>query len=83
MFRPFVDDFLACLRFYSRLPVPAPRGHEMPDFRTAVRALPLAGALIGLAPACGAARRPRARPAALSRRHAGAGGAGRRHRRAA
>jgi len=51
MFRPFVDDFLACLRFYSRLPVPAPRGHEMPDFRTAVRALPLAGALIGLVPA--------------------------------
>ncbi|PWB94419.1 adenosylcobinamide-GDP ribazoletransferase [Methylosinus sporium] len=51
MFRPFVDDFLACLRFYSRLPVPAPRGHEMPDFRTAVRALPLAGALIALAPA--------------------------------
>lgn len=51
MSRPFADDFLACLRFYSRLPVPAPRGHDMPDFRTAVRALPLAGAVIGLAPA--------------------------------
>jgi adenosylcobinamide-GDP ribazoletransferase len=43
----FVDDLLACLRFYSRLPVPAPQGHDMPDFRTAVRALPAAGALIG------------------------------------
>jgi adenosylcobinamide-GDP ribazoletransferase len=46
------DDLLACLRFYSRLPVPAYRGHEMPDFRTAVRALPFAGAVIG---ACAAA----------------------------
>lgn len=44
----FVDDLLACLRFYSRLPVPAPQGHDMPDFRTAVRALPAAGALIGV-----------------------------------
>jgi adenosylcobinamide-GDP ribazoletransferase len=52
MAAPFVDDLLACLRFYSRLPVPAPAGHEMPDFRTAVRALPIAGALIG---ACAAA----------------------------
>lgn len=42
------DDLFACLRFYSRLPVPAGgQGHAMPDFRTAVRALPLAGALIG------------------------------------
>jgi adenosylcobinamide-GDP ribazoletransferase len=47
MERALRDDLLACLRFYSRLPIPAPRGHEMPDFRTAVRALPLAGALIG------------------------------------
>jgi adenosylcobinamide-GDP ribazoletransferase len=47
MAAPFVDDLLACLRFYSRLPVPAPQGHDMPDFRTAVRALPVAGGLIG------------------------------------
>jgi adenosylcobinamide-GDP ribazoletransferase len=47
MERALRDDFFACLRFYSRLPAPAPQGHEMPDFRTAVRALPLAGALIG------------------------------------
>lgn len=45
---PFADDVLACLRFYSRLPLPAGReGHAMPDFRTAVRALPIAGAVIG------------------------------------
>lgn len=48
MATPFLDDLLACLRFYSRLPVPAPLGHDMPDFRTAVRALPVAGALIGV-----------------------------------
>jgi adenosylcobinamide-GDP ribazoletransferase len=48
MAAPLLDDLLACLRFYSRLPVPAQQGHDMPDFRTAVRALPIAGALIGV-----------------------------------
>lgn len=48
----FLADAAACLRFYSRLPVPvlpfeaAP--HAMPDFSRVVRALPLAGAAIGL-----------------------------------
>ncbi|MBY6240015.1 adenosylcobinamide-GDP ribazoletransferase [Methylosinus sp. Sm6] len=63
MQRTFRDDLFACLRFYSRLPVPAPRGHEMPDFRTAVRALPLAGAVIG---ACAAAALLAARALGLS-----------------
>jgi adenosylcobinamide-GDP ribazoletransferase len=46
------SDLLACLRFYSRLPVPgfafeaAP--HAMLDFARAVRVLPLAGAILGL-----------------------------------
>jgi adenosylcobinamide-GDP ribazoletransferase len=48
MSAPLADDLRACLRSYSRLPLPAPQGREPPDFRTAVRALPLAGALIGL-----------------------------------
>lgn len=53
MLRQFADDLFACLRFYSRLPIPVGRNaHAMPDFRTAVRALPLAGAIIG---ACGGA----------------------------
>jgi adenosylcobinamide-GDP ribazoletransferase len=52
MFARFLDDLDACLRFYSRLPVRlGAEGHAMPDFRRAVRALPVAGALIG---ACGA-----------------------------
>ena len=50
--RAFLCDLAACLRFYSRLPIPAlpfeTDPHAMPDFRTAVRALPAAGALIGL-----------------------------------
>ncbi|MGE3244696.1 MAG: adenosylcobinamide-GDP ribazoletransferase [Beijerinckiaceae bacterium] len=48
-------DLLACLRFYSRLPVPVfafePSPHGMLDFTHAVRILPLAGAIIAL-PAC-------------------------------
>ncbi|WP_019400563.1 adenosylcobinamide-GDP ribazoletransferase [Chelatococcus sp. GW1] len=48
----FLADAAACLRFYSRLPVPAlpfeAAPHAMPDFSRAVRALPLAGAAIGL-----------------------------------
>lgn len=48
MFTQFADDLRSCLRFYSRLPVSAGGdGHAMPDFRTAVRALPIAGAIVG------------------------------------
>jgi adenosylcobinamide-GDP ribazoletransferase len=49
---PPLRDLAACLRFYSRLPVPAlpgeTDGHAAPDFRTVPRMLPLAGLLIGL-----------------------------------
>jgi adenosylcobinamide-GDP ribazoletransferase len=49
-------DLLKCLRFYSRLPVPVPAWerdpHGPPDFSTMPRAVPVAGAIIGL---CGAA----------------------------
>lgn len=45
-------DLAACLRFYSRLPVPRLPGegdpHRVPDFRTAPRMLPLAGLLLAL-----------------------------------
>jgi len=45
-------DLVACLRFYSRLPVPAlarePVPYAMPDFARVVPMLPVAGALIGL-----------------------------------
>ena len=45
-------DLLACLRFYSRLPLPAlafeTAPHAMPDFAQGIRMLPLAGVLIGL-----------------------------------
>ena len=44
-------DFLACMRFYSRLPVPVlacePAPYAMLDFATSIRMLPFAGALIG------------------------------------
>lgn len=42
------DDIRACLRFYSRLPIPVGRdGHAMPDFSRVSWATPLAGAVIG------------------------------------
>jgi adenosylcobinamide-GDP ribazoletransferase len=47
-------DLAACLRFYTRLPLPASAGgseadpHAMPDFSRAARLVPIAGALIGL-----------------------------------
>ncbi len=45
---PFVKDLMACLRFYSRLNLPAaPGGASMADFGDALRALPIAGAIIG------------------------------------
>jgi adenosylcobinamide-GDP ribazoletransferase len=44
-------DLLKCLRFYSRLPVPAPAWERdpygPPDFATMPRAVPVAGAIIG------------------------------------
>ena len=44
-------DLLACMRFYSRLPVPVLRFEAAPyamlDFARSIRVLPLAGALIG------------------------------------
>jgi len=46
LLHPFLEDLLTCLRFYSRLNLPATRS-GMPDFRRALRALPLAGAIIG------------------------------------
>lgn len=48
-------DIARCIRFYSRLPLPALPWeidpHALPDFRTMTRVLPLAGLVIGLAPA--------------------------------
>ena len=45
-------DLAACLRFWSRLPVPGlpgePEAHAMPDFGIATRMLPLAGFVIAL-----------------------------------
>ena len=50
--RAIACDLLACLRFYSRLPLPVfafeAEPHAMLDFARAIRILPLAGALIGL-----------------------------------
>jgi len=51
MMQDFIADLIACLRFFSRLPL-GPGDGAMPDFRSAARALPLAGAIIG---GCGAA----------------------------
>ena len=48
-------DLARCLRFYSRLPVPAlpweADPHALPDFRSMAPLVPLAGAVLGLAPA--------------------------------
>ena len=45
-------DLAACLRFYTRLPLPAGRRdddpHAMPDFSRVAAQVPIAGALIGL-----------------------------------
>ena len=47
----FAADLVACLRFYTRLPIPAlpfeTAPHDLTDFGRAIRATPLAGALIG------------------------------------
>jgi adenosylcobinamide-GDP ribazoletransferase len=47
-----LSDLLACLRFYTRLPMPAlareAGPHAMPDFFRAAGFVPVAGALIGL-----------------------------------
>jgi adenosylcobinamide-GDP ribazoletransferase len=48
----FAVDLLACLRFYTRLPLPLHPGesdpHALPDFSRAAVLVPIAGALIGL-----------------------------------
>lgn len=48
-------DLARCLRFYSRLPVPAlpweGAPHALPDFPRLARVLPLAGVMLGLLPA--------------------------------
>ncbi|GMA77280.1 hypothetical protein GCM10025880_36970 [Methylorubrum aminovorans] len=48
----WVYDLAACLRFFTRLPIPPlpdePAPHAAPDFRTVPRVLPLAGLLIAL-----------------------------------
>ncbi|WP_026596810.1 adenosylcobinamide-GDP ribazoletransferase [Methylobacterium sp. 77] len=47
---PLAYDLAACLRFYSRLPVPRLPGegdpHRLPDFRTLPRMLPVAGLIL-------------------------------------
>jgi adenosylcobinamide-GDP ribazoletransferase len=47
-----LSDFLACLRFYTRLPLPVfareADPHAIPDFSRAARLVPIAGALVGL-----------------------------------
>lgn len=45
------DDLAHCLRFWSRLPIPAPTGPEPPVFGVMVRMLPVAGLVIA-APSC-------------------------------
>ena len=44
----FWEDVGACLRFYSRLNPPSTRGAaKLTDFANALRALPVAGAILG------------------------------------
>ena len=49
--RSLASDTLTCLRFYSRIPLPAFRfeapAHELADFAHAIRMVPVAGAVIG------------------------------------
>jgi len=45
---PFLDDLSTCLRFYTRLPAPAPGASDLAGFAKALRLLPLAGAIVGL-----------------------------------
>jgi adenosylcobinamide-GDP ribazoletransferase len=51
----FVVDLAHCLRFYSRLPVPAlpyeQDAHALPDFPRLIRVLPVAGLILGCLPA--------------------------------
>jgi adenosylcobinamide-GDP ribazoletransferase len=51
LLHPFVEDLVACLRFYTLFEVPW-LGDKAPEFRGALRAVPVAGAIIG---ACGGA----------------------------
>lgn len=54
-FQAIAVDLAHCVRFYSRLPVPAlpweQDAHALPDFKRLARILPLAGLVIGLLPA--------------------------------
>lgn len=51
----FTVDMAHCLRFYSRLPVPAlpfeQNAHALPDFPRLVRVLPMAALILGFLPA--------------------------------
>lgn len=53
--RQLAADTAACIRFFSRLPVPAINSLDdpasVPDFCRTARAMPLAGAVIGIIPA--------------------------------
>ncbi len=53
--RLVATDLARCLRFYSRLPVPAlpweQDPHALPDFPRLARVLPLAGVVLGILPA--------------------------------
>ncbi|MEZ0171712.1 adenosylcobinamide-GDP ribazoletransferase [Microvirga sp. TS319] len=53
--RSVTIDLAHCLRFYSRLPVPAlpyeRNAHALPDFPRLVRVLPLVGLVLGILPA--------------------------------
>ncbi|MGE0846268.1 MAG: adenosylcobinamide-GDP ribazoletransferase [Flavobacteriaceae bacterium] len=45
--RDWIDDLIACLRFFTRLPTGAD-DHSMPDFARSSRAAPLVGVVVGL-----------------------------------
>ena len=51
LLRPWAVDTAQCLRFYTRLPVPALPGetdpHALPDFATVPRMVPVAGGIVG------------------------------------
>lgn len=56
MVSSIAEDIRACLRFYSRLPVPSgPDGYVLPDFARASWAAPIAGLVIGAVGAVAAA----------------------------
>jgi len=52
MIRTVLGDIIRCLRFYSRIPIPAmaweTNPHAAPDFRAMPRVVPVAGVVIGV-----------------------------------